>query len=145
MDTIVVVAAAIVVGDRCLIGQRLDEGSFPGHWEFPGGKPEPGETGHQALVREIKEELDLDIFVSAWLAQGTAVTSARRIVVDTYLAHPIDPAACIVRREHQALRFVGKADLDAYLWAPADIPALVPLKKWLSLATPKTCPRILEP
>jgi 8-oxo-dGTP diphosphatase len=142
---ILVVAAAIVVGDRCLIGQRLNEGSFPGHWEFPGGKPEPGETQHQALIREIKEELDLDIFIADWLAQGIANTPSRRIVVDTYLAHPVDPGAVIVRRQHQALRFVTKEELDTYLWAPADLPALPLVKSRLSLGTPDVCPRITLP
>lgn len=144
MSTIHVVAAAVVVGDRCLIGQRQDHGSFGGHWEFPGGKPEPGETQIEALARELKEELDLDARIGAWLARGIATASTRTIVLDIYLAYPIDPANRILRREHQALRFVGAHELDEYLIAPADLPAVPGLKMWLKHAMPAPLPEILD-
>ena len=59
MKTIRVVAAVIRDGDRIFATQR-GYGDFKGGWEFPGGKIEPGETPQQALVREIREELDTE-------------------------------------------------------------------------------------
>ena len=59
-----VVAAVIRRGDRIFATQR-GYGEFKDWWEFPGGKMEPGETPQQALVREIREELDTDIAVGS--------------------------------------------------------------------------------
>lgn len=61
---ITVVAALIPDGDRFLVTQRLDDNPrHPGEWEIPGGKVEPGESETEALVREIREELDVCIEV----------------------------------------------------------------------------------
>ena len=56
-----VVGAIIKDGDRYLVGQRAAHKSQGGLWEFMGGKIEPGETPEQALARECREELDLEI------------------------------------------------------------------------------------
>ena len=61
MKKIEVVAAIIKKDDFYLIAQRL-KGEFSGLWEFPGGKLEEGETPVQALKREIKEEMDIEIY-----------------------------------------------------------------------------------
>ena len=58
----VAVAAAIIEEEgRILIGQRKEKGKCPLLWEFPGGKIEPGENPEDCLLREVKEELNLDI------------------------------------------------------------------------------------
>lgn len=65
-----VVCAVISDAGKILCTQRLRKG--PGytaeHWEFPGGKTEPGESDHEALLREIREEMDWDIFVGRKIA-----------------------------------------------------------------------------
>lgn len=58
-----VTAAVITDGDRVLIARRGENSRHPNRWEFPGGKQEAGESLRECLVREIKEELDLDIEV----------------------------------------------------------------------------------
>ena len=59
--TLLVVAVALVDADgRVLIAQRPEGKSMAGLWEFPGGKVDPGETPEAALIRELKEELDID-------------------------------------------------------------------------------------
>lgn len=60
MNSIEVVAGLIVRGNRLLVCQRRRDGSFPLKWEFPGGKVEVGESHEAALLRELKEELDIE-------------------------------------------------------------------------------------
>ena len=57
------VSAGILVNNdnQILLSQRTADKSFPGQWEFPGGKIESSETAHEALIRELKEELGIDI------------------------------------------------------------------------------------
>ena len=66
MKTVKVVAAIIIHNNHIFATQR-GYGDFKDGWEFPGGKIEPGETPQQALVREIKEELDTEIEVGDYL------------------------------------------------------------------------------
>ena len=62
-----VVAAVIKEGDRILIAKRKEGSYMAGRWEFPGGKVEKGENPHQALIREIKEELSVEINITGLL------------------------------------------------------------------------------
>lgn len=62
MSLLIVTAAAMVDADgRVLVQQRPEGKAFAGHWEFPGGKVEPGETPEAALIRELSEELAIDV------------------------------------------------------------------------------------
>lgn len=71
MNFLPVASAALIDGDgRLLIQQRPPHKPFPGLWEFPGGKIEAGETPEQALIRELKEELGIDV-EAACLAPAT--------------------------------------------------------------------------
>ena len=61
------VVAAIICKDNRIFATQRGYGEFKGQWEFPGGKVEPGETPEEALVREIKEELDTEIAVAKYI------------------------------------------------------------------------------
>lgn len=63
MTTVDVAAGVVVQGDRILVSRRRAEDHLGGFWEFPGGKIEPGETAPEALVRELREELDVIVNV----------------------------------------------------------------------------------
>ena len=124
-----VVAAAILRGSKCLVGQRPRGGSFGEHWEFPGGKVEPGETPTEALHREIGEELGVEIQVDEWLGQGRASARGCTIVLDVYWSTLIkgEPEP----REHLALRWIGVDEINGLRWADADIPLLPALRQTL--------------
>ncbi|MEE8440546.1 MAG: (deoxy)nucleoside triphosphate pyrophosphohydrolase [Spirochaetia bacterium] len=116
----VVVAAVIVQGGKVLIAQRAAGSRFAGLWEFPGGKVEHGETREEALRREIREELGVDISVRPeppletveWdydHARVLLVALRADIVHGTPL--PLD---------HAAIRWIAAEDLTDLQLLPAD-------------------------
>ncbi|MBL8517100.1 MAG: Nudix family hydrolase [Betaproteobacteria bacterium] len=73
------VAAAVFLrpDGAFLLAQRPDGKPYPGYWEFPGGKVEPGESAHDCLVREIREELDVEVLdATPWIVRVHAYTHA---------------------------------------------------------------------
>jgi len=61
---LLVTAAVVFDGEKVLLTRRPDDKRHPGFWEFPGGKVDPGESPEQALCREMREELDVEVRVS---------------------------------------------------------------------------------
>ncbi len=121
-----VVGAAILRGSTCLVGQRRKGGSFGECWEFPGGKVEPGETAEQALVREIHEELGLDVVVGELAGRGEIHAGGRDIVLDVYFCE--SSSGVPEAREHLALKWIGVDEIDSLRWAAADLPVLPALR-----------------
>src|SRR5690242_5481959 len=120
MGTSVVVGAAIYdAAGRLLAARRADPPALAGRWELPGGKVEPGETDVQALVRECREELDVEIAVGdrvggGWPLGGDWVMHAYRARVrDGGVPRPL---------VHSALRWLAPAELYEVDWLPADLP-----------------------
>ena len=127
---ILVVGAAIISEDKCLVAQRSDTMSMPGKWEFPGGKVEPGESPQQALVREINEELAIDIMAGPYLATGRTEKQGVRIRLDVYLASY--NAGELILREHKNVGWFSADQLPCLDWAPADLPGLHALLEHLA-------------
>ncbi len=94
----------------------------PLKWEFPGGKPEPGEDARAALAREIREELALEIAVGEWLGRGTSVVTGRVIELDVYAATPV--AGEVRLAEHADWGWFAADEIAALDWAAADVPVL---------------------
>lgn len=116
----VVVGAAIVGRGLVLAARRSAPAELAGGWEFPGGKVEDGEAEEDALVRECREELGIEIAVGRLL--GIQPIDADR-VLHVYLAEHLigQPEA---REDHDEVRWVGAGELDALPWLPADRPLL---------------------
>lgn len=128
MKTVRVSAAIILNKDRILIAQR-GYGDYKGYWEFPGGKREEGETGEEAAIREIKEELDLDISIDGYLTTVEYDYPTFHLTMDCYMANSKDTALDV--KEHQSVKWILKAELDSTKWLPADILVVKELKKAL--------------
>jgi mutator protein MutT len=114
---LVVTAAVIEHGGRYLVTRRLRGTHLEGHWEFPGGKCEPGETLAACLRRELIEELGTDAAIGDELL---AVTHqyAERIVELHFIACRLDGAPSPVLG--QEMRWVAREDLPALQFPPAD-------------------------
>jgi 8-oxo-dGTP diphosphatase len=129
---VLVAACALVDGDgRVLIGQRPAGKQLAGLWEFPGGKVEAGETPEAALIRELKEELDIEV-ARACLAPFVFASHAYE---DFHLLMPL--FLCrrwqgFVRQiEHSALAWVRPDRMADYPMPPADAPLAAYLRDFL--------------
>ncbi len=118
MKTIQVVAAIIRKEGRILATQR-GSGEFAGGWEFPGGKIEPGESKEEALIREIKEELDLDIKVEEFVYRVEYDYPKFHLQMDCFFASIREGE--IVLTEHREAKWLTKEMLYEVDWLPADI------------------------
>ena len=126
MKTIEVVAAIIRKGDKIFATQR-GYGDFKDWWEFPGGKMEPGETPEEALVREIREELDTEISIDKFLYTVDWDYPHFHLTLHCYMSSLLNEA--IHLNEHEAARWLGREELDTVNWLPADREILPEIRK----------------
>ncbi len=112
-----VVAAIIRHGDKVFATQR-GYGEFEGGWEFPGGKMEPGETPPQALIREIKEELDTEIEIGELIETVEYDYPKFHLTMHCFMCTV--KSGHLVLKEHEAAKWLTKNTLDSVDWLPAD-------------------------
>ena len=113
------VAAAVIVQDGKVFATQRGYGEFKGGWEFPGGKIEPGETPQQALTREIKEELEVNIKVGELIDIVEYDYPSFHLTMECYWAEIISGE--LVLNEHEAAKWLSKSELDSVNWLAADI------------------------
>lgn len=129
MKTIRVVAAVIRDGDRIFATAR-GYGDFKGQWEFPGGKIEEEETPQEALVREIKEELEIEIEVGELIDTIEYDYPTFHLSMDCFWAEIV--SGDMVLKEHEAAKWLTKETLDSAEWLPADIALIEQIKKCIN-------------
>lgn len=118
MKTVEVVAAVICDKDRVLATQR-GYGEFKDGWEFPGGKIELGETPEEALVREIKEELDTEIAVGELIDVVEYDYPNFHLTMHCFKCTVI--SGDLILKEHEASKWLTKKQLNSVDWLPADM------------------------
>ena len=124
--TIRVVAAIITDGERILATQR-GYGAFKGKWEFPGGKIEAGEMPEQALQREIKEELQLEIAIQRFVSTVHYEYPDFILNMDCYLCNIVGGKMSLI--EHQAAVWLTPEQLTTVEWLPADVELVEQLRR----------------
>lgn len=115
------VVAAVIKdeNEKILITQRNLNKAQGGLWEFPGGKIESNETRENAIVREIKEELDIDIEVKAYLSEKVFNYPEKDINLIALECKKINGEIRLL--EHEDYKWVLKNELDNFQFAPADL------------------------
>ena len=131
-ETVLVVAVALVdIDGRVLIAKRPEGKALAGLWEFPGGKVQDGELPETALVRELQEELGIDITESCL----APLTFASHVYDDFHLLMPLYVCrvwqGVIKAREGQELKWVRPVRLGDYDMPPADAPLIAMLRDLL--------------
>lgn len=112
------VVAAIICKDGSYFATQRGYGEFEGMWEFPGGKIEPGESREVALIREIQEELGIDIIIENPLCTTEYDYPSFHLTMHCYLCSVA--SGDIELREHKSARWLTAETLDSVEWLPAD-------------------------
>lgn len=115
------VVAAVIKDEngKILITQRNLQKDQGGLWEFPGGKIEPNETREDAIIREIKEELDIDIKADNYLEEKVLNYPEKDINLIALKCSKINGKIKLL--EHEDYRWVDNSELEKFEFAPADI------------------------
>ncbi|TFE25610.1 8-oxo-dGTP diphosphatase MutT [Cohnella luojiensis] len=116
------VAAAIIKNEQgqILIARRKKGKSQAGMWEFPGGKLEPGESPETCLIRELREEMGIEIKPYVWFGVNEHDYGTVRIKLIAYLAKYSTGENRLT--DHDEYRWAERDELLEYEWAPADVP-----------------------
>lgn len=130
MKTIRVVAAIIKAvnenGEPIIFATQRGYGDLKGGWEFPGGKIEKDETPQEALVREIKEELETEITVGELIDTIEYDYPTFHLSMDCFWAEIV--SGNLVLTEHEAAKWLTKDELDSVEWLPADVTLIDKIK-----------------
>lgn len=122
------VVAAIIEKDNQFLATQRGYGEFRGMWEFPGGKVEPGERKKDALLREIEEELNLDISIKQYLSTVEYEYPTFHLTMHCYICEISQ--GDMVLNEHLAARWLPVDELDQVQWLPADVDVVEHLKNY---------------
>lgn len=120
------VVAAVICNDNKIFATQRGYGEFKGFWEFPGGKIEEGETPQEALIREIREELDTEILVGDLLDTIEYDYPNFHLSLSCFWAEVV--SGKLTLKEHQAAKWLTMDELDSVEWLPADITLIDKIK-----------------
>ena len=136
MKIISVTCAIIIYQEKILAAQRSESMDLPGKWEFPGGKVEAGEDPKSCLIREIREELAIDVEIYADLSPVDFQYSDKVIHLMSFLTSWKSGEISLL--EHAQIIWVGRNQLLSLDWAAADVPIVHYLyDNWVKLVLPK--------
>ena len=124
---VVNVVCAIIVHEGKILGTQRGYGDFAGGWEFPGGKIEPGELPEDAVRRELKEELDLEVEVGQRFDTVEYDYPTFHLSMQCFLCTMGDRE--FVLKEHKDARWLDRDTVDEVEWLPADEGLIEKLKE----------------
>ena len=124
------VSAAVIHRDGKIFATQRGYGEYKGKWEFPGGKREEGESGEEALYREIREELDSKVKIEKLICTTDYDYPTFHLTMDVYLSTLIEGKLTLL--EHEDAKWVSLDSIDNLDWLPADWSVIDEIKKHFS-------------
>ena len=124
------VSAAVIHRDGKIFATQRGYGEYKGKWEFPGGKREEGESGEEALEREIREELESKVKIEKLICTTDYDYPTFHLTMDVYLSTLIEGKLTLL--EHEDAQWVSLDSIDDLDWLPADWSVIDEIKKHFS-------------
>ena len=124
------VSVAVIHRDGKIFATKRGYGEYKGKWEFPGGKREEGESGEEALYREIREELDSKVKIERLICTTDYDYPTFHLTMDVYLSTLIEGKLTLL--EHEDAKWVSLDSIDDLDWLPADWSVIDEIKKHFS-------------
>ena len=124
------VSAAVIHRDGKIFATKRGYAEYKGKWEFPGGKREEGESGEEALYREIREELDSKVKIERLICTTDYDYPTFHLTMDVYLSTLIEGKLTLL--EHEDAKWVSLDSIDNLDWLPADWSVIDEIKKHFS-------------
>lgn len=124
------VSAAVIHREGKIFATQRGYGEYKGKWEFPGGKREEGESGEEALYREIREELDSRVEIEKLICTTDFDYPTFHLTMDVYLASLVEGELTLL--EHEDAKWVSLDSIDNLDWLPADWSVIDEIKKHFS-------------
>ena len=124
------VSAAVIHRYGKIFATQRGYGEYKGKWEFPGGKREEGESGEEALEREIREELDSKVKIEKLICTTDYDYPTFHLTMDVYLSTLIEGKLTLL--EHEDAQWVSLDSIDDLDWLPADWSVIDEIKKHFS-------------
>ena len=124
------VSAAVIHRDGKIFATKRGYGEYKGKWEFPGGKREEGESGEEALYREIREELDSKVKIEKLICTTDYDYPTFHLTMDVYLSTLIEGKLTLL--EHEDAKWASLDSIDNLDWLPADWSVIDEIKKHFS-------------
>ena len=124
------VSAAVIHRDGKIFATKRGYGEYKGKWEFPGGKREEGDSGEEALYREIREELDSKVKIEKLICTTDYDYPTFHLTMDVYLSTLIEGKLTLL--EHEDAKWVSLDSIDDLDWLPADWSVIDEIKKHFS-------------
>ena len=121
------VVAAVIEQDGKIFATQRGYGDYKDWWEFPGGKMEPGESPEEALVREIREELDTEISVGKLITSVEYDYPKFHMLMDCFMCNIVSGDLKLL--EHEAARWLSADELWDVKWLPSDIRVIEEIEK----------------
>lgn len=112
------VVCAVIIDNKKVYAAQRGSGEFKDKWEFPGGKIEAGETPEQALVREIREELDTEIKVNFHICRIQQEYPEFILEMECYACSVV--SGDLILKEHESAKWLSQSDIYSVDWLPAD-------------------------
>jgi 8-oxo-dGTP diphosphatase len=132
MRTVIVAAGILIEADRVLLTQRKIGTHLAGMWEFPGGKVEAGEDPKEALVRELHEELGIDVAVGDVLDVTFHRYEDKAVLLLFYEVTRTPGSSAPSARDVAAFSWEGASGLDPARFPPADVAILAKVGRRLA-------------
>jgi 8-oxo-dGTP diphosphatase len=121
------VCCAIVISDKKIMAvQRSEQMTHPLKWEFPGGKLNPGESEEECILRELQEELKLNVSISQRLTSVFHAYGEKELELIPFVASTSDTPELL---EHKDIVWLGRDEIEKLDWVEADIKVISILKQ----------------